>query len=96
MLYLSPEPADGLRQLTLDIAAQWPEAPPYRGAFADVVPHLTVAHGVQDGLLDSVEARVLGGLPITTTLVEARLYAYDGERWGVRARLPFRSDQRDE
>jgi hypothetical protein len=40
-------------------------------------------------VLDRIEARVLRRLPITTSLVEAHLYVFDGERWRVRARLPF-------
>jgi 2'-5' RNA ligase len=89
VLYLDPEPADGLRQLTLDIAEQWPEAPPYRGAFDEVIPHLTVAHRVGADALHTVEADLLRGLPVTTRLLEARLYVFDGERWQVRERLPF-------
>jgi 2'-5' RNA ligase len=89
VLYLDPEPADGLRQLTLDIAGGWPEAPPYRGAFEEVIPHLTVAHRLGGDGLHTVEAELLRDLPITTRLLEARLYVFDDERWRVRQRLPF-------
>jgi 2'-5' RNA ligase len=89
VLYLDPEPADGPRQLTLAIAEQWPEAPPYRGSFAEVIPHLTVAHGADDGVLDDIDADVLRRLPVSARLVEACLYVFDGERWQPRARLPF-------
>lgn len=95
VLYLEPEPSDGLRQLTLEIAGRWPEAPPYRGAFSEIIPHLTVVHGVAGGVLDMIEARVLRSLPIATSLVEARLYVFDGERWRVRARLPFQPHPRN-
>jgi len=89
VLYLEPEPSDGLRQLTLEIAGQWPEAPPHQGTFSEIIPHLTVVHGVAGGVLDMIEPRVLRRHPITTSLVEAPLYVFDGERWRVRARLPF-------
>ena len=89
VLYLDPEPADGLRQLTAAIAQQWPEVPPYGGAFDEVIPHLTVAHRADGGVLDAIEADVLLRLPISTRLVEACLYVFDGERWQRRARLPF-------
>lgn len=88
-LYLEPEPSDELRQLTLEIAGQWPETPPYRGAFSEIVPHLTVAHGVAADVLDMIEARALRRLPIATSLVEAHLYVLDGERWRLGTRLPF-------
>jgi 2'-5' RNA ligase len=89
VLYLEPEPSDGLRQLTIEIAGQWPEAPPYRGAFAEIIPHLTLAQGVAAAVLDMIEARVPRSLPIAASLVEAHLYVFDGERWRMRARLPF-------
>jgi 2'-5' RNA ligase len=89
VLYLDPEPADGLRQLTTAIAERWPDSPPYGGSFAEVVPHLTVAHGAGDSVLDDIEADVLRGLPVYTRLMEACLYVFDGERWGPRASLPF-------
>jgi 2'-5' RNA ligase len=88
VLYLDPEPADGLRQLTLALAGRWPEAPPYGGAFGEVIPHLTVAHGGA-GVLDDIESDVLRGLPVRTRLLEACLYISDGELWRPRARLPF-------
>lgn len=89
VLYLAPEPSDGLRRLTLDLVAQWPEAPPYRGAFAEVVPHLTVAHEATNAVLDTVQTELARSLPITATLAEARVYVFDGARWRVRERLPL-------
>jgi hypothetical protein len=86
VLYLAPEPAAGLRRLTLAVAARWPEAPPYGGAFDEVIPHLTVAQGQG---LEEVEAELQRGLPIAARLTEACLYELDGGRWRRRARLPF-------
>ena len=93
VVYLDPEPAAGLRDLTAAIAERWPDAPPYGGAFDEVIPHLTVAHGAGDEVLDNIEADVLARLPITTRLVEARLYVFDGGRWRPRAALPFRAER---
>jgi 2'-5' RNA ligase len=89
VLYLDPEPAGELRELTASIAERWPEAPPYGGRFAEVVPHLTVAQGAGDDVLDEIEAEVLRRLPVRTRLATACLYVFDGERWRPRARLPF-------
>jgi 2'-5' RNA ligase len=90
VLYLDPEPADGLRKLTAAIAQRWPEAPPYGGAFQEVIAHLTVAHSVGDRALDHIEADVVRGLPVAARLEEAWLYVFDGRRWRPRARLSFR------
>jgi 2'-5' RNA ligase len=89
VLYLDPEPADELRRLTAAIAGRWPQAPPYGGAFEEVIPHLTVAHGVQDSVLAEIEIDVVRGLPLSARLVEACLYVFDGARWCPRAQLPF-------
>ena len=89
VLYLKPEPSDGLRQLTLEIAAQWPEAPPYGGAFTEIIPHLTVVHGVAGSLLDTIEAEVLRGVRSATSLGGAHLYVFHGRRWVGRGRVPF-------
>jgi hypothetical protein len=42
ILYLAPEPADPFRAMTLALAVQFPDCPPYGGQFDDVVPHLTI------------------------------------------------------
>ncbi len=88
VLWLDPEPAAGLLDLTVRIASRWPQAPPYGGQFADVVPHLTVACG-QEATLDAVEAEITPRLPITAVLTAARLYVFDGSHWQPRAELPF-------
>jgi len=88
VLYLAPEPADGLIRLTETIAGRWPEAPPYGGAFDEIAPHLTVAQGAAPA---GIEAELRRGLPIRARLSEACLYEFDGAHWEPRARLPFRA-----
>jgi 2'-5' RNA ligase len=89
VLYLEPEPAAELRELTGAIAERWPEAPPYGGMFDKVVPHLTVAQGAGDDVLAEIESDLWSRLPVSTRLTEACLYVFAGERWQQRARLPF-------
>jgi 2'-5' RNA ligase superfamily len=90
LLYLAPEPASSLIQLTQRVVQRWPETPPYGGAFDDVIPHSTVAHGDND-LLDSIEAEVRASLPIRTVLSEVVLFVFDGQRWETRERFPLGS-----
>ncbi|MFJ9760019.1 2'-5' RNA ligase family protein [Streptomyces sp. NPDC101149] len=66
VLYLAPEPDTQLRRLTEVIADRWPEAPPYGGQFAEIVPHLTVADGQDDALLDEIEGELISKLPFTS------------------------------
>jgi len=93
VLYLDPDPADGLRRLTAAIERTWPQAPPYGGRFDRVIPHLTVAHGVDDGLLGEIELDIRTGLPFRTRLAEACLYVFDGACWQPQMRLPFQRRQ---
>jgi 2'-5' RNA ligase len=95
VLYLDPEPSDGLRALTSAIAQRWPETPPYGGEFAEVIPHLTVAHDADADTLCDIEADLLYGLPVRARLTEACLYVFDGARWQPRAALSFQTGDRE-
>ncbi|MFF4442615.1 2'-5' RNA ligase family protein [Streptomyces sp. NPDC001621] len=84
VLYLAPEPDTQLRRLTEVIADRWPEAPPYGGQFTEIVPHLTVANGQDDAVLDEIEADLLGRLPLTARVSSVDLMVHDGARWQER------------
>lgn len=83
--YLVPEPDTRLRQLTEAIADRWPEAPPYGGRFAEIVPHLTIAQGQADAVLEEIEADLVGRLPFTSRVSSVELMVHDGTTWRERA-----------
>jgi len=89
VLYLAPEPADRFQALTETLAAAFPEYPPYRGQFADIIPHLTVTHR-PDAPVDDVAAAVRTRLPAAAAAsrVEVWQEAADG-RWSTRASFPL-------
>jgi 2'-5' RNA ligase len=95
VLYLAPEPDVPFRALTADVAARWPEAPPYGGQFAEVIPHLTVAGPLR--AVDEQEPRILGRieadltprLPIKAHAAAVVLLAYDGQCWRQTASFPL-------
>ncbi|MFG2946245.1 2'-5' RNA ligase family protein [Streptomyces adustus] len=89
VLYLAPEPEQPLRALTETIWARWPEAPPYDGQFAEVIPHLTVASSQQVHELDEVEQALATQLPATATISSVTLFESDGKRWSRRADFPL-------
>lgn len=90
VLYLDPEPAEPFLGLTEAIAAEWPEYPPYEGAFETVIPHLTLAESEDIALLDSIAAQVEPQLPIETHVREASLFVEDEDgRWHEHSRLPL-------
>ncbi|MGW3025435.1 2'-5' RNA ligase family protein [Streptomyces sp. NPDC001221] len=90
VLYLAPEPDAPLRRLTEMIADRWPETPPYEGRFTEVVPHLTIADGQDDAVLDEIEADLLGTLPITSRVSSVDLMVHDGAKWRERASFALR------
>ncbi|MER7822235.1 2'-5' RNA ligase family protein [Streptomyces sp. NPDC096097] len=85
VLYLVPEPDMQLRQLTEAIADRWPEAPPYGGRFSEVVPHLTIAQGQEDAVMEEIEADLGGRLPFTSHVASVELMVHDGVKWQERA-----------
>jgi 2'-5' RNA ligase len=90
VLYLEPEPSDTFARLTAAIAAEWPEHPPYEGVHEVVIPHLTVAEGDDEELLERIAADVEPKLPLRTHVSEAQVWAEDDTgRWHEHSRLPL-------
>ena len=92
VLYLRPEPEEPFRRLSELLFREYPEAPPYRGAYATVVPHLTIAQSEDLQVLEAIAAEVADFLPVMATAGEARLMAEEDGVWQQRARLPFVAD----
>lgn len=90
LLWLVPEPDGPVRALTAAVAARWPEAPPYGGAFADPAPHLTVAQWQSEEVYAAVQKECADALVLLGTRVaEVQLVAFDGVRWGQHAVFPL-------
>lgn len=88
VLYLSPEPAEPFRELTLAIWDRWPNTPPYGGQYSDIVPHLCVAQIADEPQLDAVAEEFgsasAGKLPIRATAREVALMDNTSGRWQLR------------
>ncbi|HLQ37488.1 MAG TPA: 2'-5' RNA ligase family protein, partial [Planctomycetota bacterium] len=69
-LYLAPEPAAPFVALTESVARAFPQHPPYRGQFASIVPHLTVAHG-SEAERDAAEAQLRASLSASGAVLAA-------------------------
>ncbi len=82
LVWLHPEPSWRFADLTAAVWQRWPEAPPYEGAFDEVIPHLTVSETPLD--LDLA-------LPISARAHEVFLIEEDEatERWSTRSRFPL-------
>ena len=96
VVYLAPEPDTPFARLTAEIAARYPDHPPYGGAFEEVVPHLTVAESAT-APLDQIALAAADHLPIRhrVTMLEVLVEGVEG-RWHGRWRLPSGRSDGDE
>ncbi|MFF7474257.1 2'-5' RNA ligase family protein [Streptomyces sp. NPDC008092] len=90
ILYLAPEPDLPFRRLTEAIADRWPQTPPFGGQFDEVVPHLTIAQGQDDAVLEEAEAGLRSRLPVTAPAPPVDLMVHDGTRRQQRAPFALR------
>ncbi len=77
VLWLEPDVTEPFRLLTHAVTSAFPGFPPYGGAHADVVPHLTVGSPPlgDRALLLTAERDVRSGLPLRTCLDRVLLIA---------------------
>lgn len=95
VVYLAPEPVEPLDALIRDLAARYPDTPPYAGQVADPIPHLTVS--IDDSpetvaflARATADAYDRGLLPIRTRLDTAALMECDeDDRWSIVATFPL-------
>jgi hypothetical protein len=82
VVWLLPQPSLRFADLTAAVWQRWPEAPPYEGAFDDVVPHLTVSETPLE--LDLA-------LPVAARAHEVVLIEEDeaSGRWATCSRFPL-------
>ena len=90
VLWLAPKPTGPFVDLTERLAAAFPDHPPYEGAHADIVPHLTLAFG-EEAVLDRLERKaVRAGIALRRRVEAIEVIAEDGTgRWHARWRLPI-------
>ena len=82
VLWLAPEPVEPILALAGALTAAFPKYPPYRGKFATVVPHLTVAQApapVLDRLEPIVRARLTE--PVRAQASGVALFTTVDKRW---------------
>jgi 2'-5' RNA ligase len=90
VLWLAPDEPAPFRGLTEKVHAAFPDHPPFEGVFDEVVPHLTVGHGVPTEALRAAERDVLPRLPVTGRARAVSLLVQDGHgRWRKAADLPL-------
>ena len=63
-VWLAPTPSWPFVEMIEELASPFPEPPPFGGAFATVIPHLTIAASTDEDLLDRVANQAADALPI--------------------------------
>ena len=95
VVYLPPDPPDPFRRLTTALAAEFPDYPPYEGAYPEVVPHMTVAQDVPADFYAAAEHALPACLPVRHIVREAWLIGHRPEQpWHTLWRLPLGEPRR--
>ena len=93
VLYLVPLPLEPFDALARGLWERFPDAPPYGGAVADPVPHLTVAQKPPAESLtrtsEELIARLGGALPILCEARAASLAVKRAGRWSLAEQFPL-------
>ncbi len=89
VLWLRPDPSRPFRDLTAALWRAFPEHPPYGGAYDEVTPHLTIAHGTGAPAFAAIEAELRGALPVRQRVERAVLLAGSAQRDSWRAVAEF-------
>lgn len=91
VLWLAPEDDRAFRGLTAAVHAEFPQHPPFDGAYADVVPHLTIGHEAPVSALRSADAELADLAPIRGSATEVTLLEQQQPEgpYAVRAVLPL-------
>ncbi len=83
VLYLAPRPASAFVQLTEKVMEAHPSLSPYGGAFATIVPHLTLGEDLPVGDLRRVAKRVGRLLPVQGKVNEVWLISVGADGWSL-------------
>ena len=81
VLYLGLEPEHGCRALADDLAAAFPEYPPYEGQFERVVHHVTIARDLDAEADREVTMELARALPIRARIDHAQVFAFDADAY---------------
>jgi 2'-5' RNA ligase len=87
VVYADPSPAAPFLALTDAVVERFPDHLPYGGAFAEVIPHLTVVEGAE-AALDAVAHDLAASLPFRHRVEALEVIVEGGDgRWRRRWRI---------
>jgi len=91
VLWLAPRDDGPFRALTGAAFAAFPGCPPYGGAYADVIPHLTIGDDGPPADMQAAERSVHAALPIHARVTHARLIrgSTEANSWQTMREFPL-------
>jgi hypothetical protein len=89
MIHLLPRDERPLRRLTADLAAAFPDHPPYGGRYLEPRPHLTLDRAGPDVDIETVRRWVHDVVPAKAEVQEARLSWYEQDACRTLATWPL-------
>ena len=85
VLYLHPEPDNEFKRMTQALVNQFPDHPPYKGAYSSVNPHLTVAHAddavALEAIVEKFQSNAESYLPMKSRAEEVWLMMERNGKW---------------
>lgn len=93
-IYLAMQNAESVQSVTKEIVTAFPDCPPYRGEFADPVPHVTVAKAKNEEekirFCTELSEILRPHMPMTIHVKEFVLMEQrENLRWEIRATIPL-------
>lgn len=91
--WVRPEPKRNFLELTERVSEAWPDHPPYEGAHAEVIPHLTICQGADPDDMAAAAEAVDASLPIDAEADRVHLMTgtRETDSWATVAEFPLRS-----
>lgn len=74
VVFARPASEEPFHRLTSLVAQRWPAWPPYEGAHADPIPHLTIGDNGDPNALTAAAEAVTSALPIVSRVSEIQLF----------------------
>lgn len=85
VLYIHPEPDSEFIRMTRSLVNQFPDHPPYKGAYPSIIPHLTVAHvddtAELEAIADDFQSHAGLYLPMKSRAKEVWLMVKHNGKW---------------
>lgn len=89
VLHLRLDPEDRVRELTAAVHQEFPDTPPYRGRYADVVPHVTVGHQIPRASARHAARSLMLALPVHVRIDVVQLWVRADDTWAVATSFPL-------